>query len=354
MCLMYVMYPIAYPTAKILDMVLGKEEGTTYKKAGLKTLVSLHRTFGTERLNDDEVTIITAVLDLKEKPVGDIMTPLKDVFVMSADQVMDVKTMNEILSKGYSRIPIHTPGNREDFIGMLLVKTLITYDPEDALPVNAFTLATLPETKPGTSALDILNYFQESPSLSHCANNRGKSHMVVVSETPGSDHGALGVVTLEDVIEELIGEEIVDETDVFVDVSRHLRRLNPASAFAQRSFRRISSSKVTPPRGKRHATTGPPFMRPLNVANEPTPTTSTKVTIKPGTDVRHAQHMVMVAAGAGDPARKDYGTNNGEGRTSLIEERVAGEGEFGGKVVISPILEVHDDDEESPLLGSGR
>jgi metal transporter CNNM len=158
---MYVMYPLAYPTALLLDRVLGREKGTTYKKAGLKTLVSLHRTLGTERLNDDEVTIITAVLDLREKPVGDIMTPLKDVFVMSADQVMDVKTMNEILSKGYSRIPIHAPGNKEDFIGMLLVKTLITYDPEDELTVGHFTLATLPETRQTTSALDILNYFQE-------------------------------------------------------------------------------------------------------------------------------------------------------------------------------------------------
>ena len=158
---MYVMYPLAYPTALLLDSVLGKEEGTTYKKAGLKTLVSLHRTLGTERLNDDEVTIITAVLDLKEKPVGDIMTPLKDVYVMSADQIMDVKTMNEILSKGYSRIPIHSTGKSQDFIGMLLVKTLMTYDPEDESPVSTFTLATLPETKPQTSALDILNYFQE-------------------------------------------------------------------------------------------------------------------------------------------------------------------------------------------------
>jgi metal transporter CNNM len=169
---MYVMYPIAYPTALILDHVLGEDEGTTYKKAGLKTLVSLHKTLGTERLNDDEVTIITAVLDLKEKPVGTIMTSLKDVYVMSADQVMDVKTMNEILSKGYSRIPIHTPGNKEDFIGMLLVKTLITYDPEDESKVNTFTLATLPETKPTTSALDILNYFQEYiPSNANSGGN---------------------------------------------------------------------------------------------------------------------------------------------------------------------------------------
>src|SRR5271154_1045088 len=71
--------------------------------------------------------------------------------------------------------------------------------------------------------------------------NRGKSHMVLVSEDPGTDHGALGVVTLEDVIEELIGEEIVDETDVFVDVSRHLKRINPSAAFVHHSFHRISA-----------------------------------------------------------------------------------------------------------------
>jgi metal transporter CNNM len=219
LALMWLLSPVAWPTAKLLDYLLGEDHGTVYKKAGLKTLVTLHRTLGenTERLNQDEVTIISAVLDLKAKPIGDIMTPISDVFTLSLNTVLDETMMHKILSEGYSRIPIYAVNDPRDFVGMLLVKMLITYDPEDALRVRDFQLATLPETRPETSCLDIVNFFQE-----------GKSHMVLVSTHPGKPRGALGVVTLEDVIEELIGEEIVDESDVFVDVHKAIRRLKPA------------------------------------------------------------------------------------------------------------------------------
>lgn len=235
--LMYIMSPVAWPVAKLLDKLLGEDHGTVYKKAGLKTLVTLHKNLGTaaERLNSDEVTIISAVLDLKEKPVGSIMTPMEDVFTMSADTVLDEPTMDLILSQGYSRIPIHAPDNPQNFVGMLLVKMLITYDPEDCKMVRDFALATLPETRPETSCLDIVNFFQE-----------GKSHMVLVSEYPGEDHGALGVVTLEDVIEELIGEEIIDESDVFIDVHKAIRRLTPAPKFRVPKGRVVEEPPAAP------------------------------------------------------------------------------------------------------------
>lgn len=195
--LMYIMGPVAWPTAKLLDWILGEDHGTVYKKSGLKTLVTLHKSLGelSERLNQDEVTIITAVLDLKSKAVREVMTPMNDVFTLSEDHILDEKTMDKILSSGYSRIPVYRAGSPSDFVGILLVKTLITYDPEDNIPVRDVPLGAIVETRPETSCLDIINFFQE-----------GKSHLVLVSEFPGGDHGALGVVTLEDVIEELIGE----------------------------------------------------------------------------------------------------------------------------------------------------
>ncbi|OIW24395.1 DUF21-domain-containing protein [Coniochaeta ligniaria NRRL 30616] len=234
LALMWLMAPLAWPTAKLLDWLLGEDHGTVYKKSGLKTLVTLHKNLGdvSERLNQDEVTIISAVLDLKAKPVESVMTPMSDVFIMSEDTCLDEQTMDLILSAGYSRIPIHEPGNPTNFVGMLLVKILITYDPEDAKLVRDFPLATLPETRPETSCLDIVNFFQE-----------GKSHMVLVSEYPGEDHGALGVVTLEDVIEELIGEEIIDESDVYIDVHKAIRRLTPAP---KARLQRQSSENQTP------------------------------------------------------------------------------------------------------------
>jgi hypothetical protein len=61
----------------------------------------------------------------------------------------------------------------QNFIGMLLIKRLITYDPEDAKPVKSFSLSVLPETNPSVSCLDALNFFQT-----------GKSHMLLVSKNP--------------------------------------------------------------------------------------------------------------------------------------------------------------------------
>ena len=227
--LMWMLSPVAWPTAKLLDYVLGDRHRIVYKKAGLKTLVQMHRSLGTraERLIDDEVTIISSALELKEKTVADVMTPIEDVFTLSADTVLDEKVLADILSNGYSRIPVYVPGSTRNFEGMLLVKSLIGYDPhhpEARKRVRDLNLGTLPETPPSTSCLDIINFFQE-----------GKSHMALVSTNPGKPYGGLGVVTLEDVMEELLGEEIIDESDIFIDVHRAIRRIPTTTSASQPS-----------------------------------------------------------------------------------------------------------------------
>ncbi|KAK6969329.1 hypothetical protein R3P38DRAFT_3146342 [Favolaschia claudopus] len=203
--MMYIFAPIAYPIAKILDAVLGTHESHTYKKAELKSFLQFHRT-GEEPLRDDEISILNGVLELNTKHVEEIMTPMKDVVTLSASAVLDDKLLETILLSGYSRFPVHEPNNPDAFIGLLLIKKLVRYDPARALPVGKLSLGILPEAPPSINCFQALDYFQT-----------GRAHLLLVSRTPGKPGGAIGVVTLEDIIEEILAEEIVDETDRYED-----------------------------------------------------------------------------------------------------------------------------------------
>ncbi|KAF9042424.1 hypothetical protein BJ165DRAFT_1487046 [Panaeolus papilionaceus] len=217
--MMYLFAPIAYPIAKLLDWALGANEQHTYKKAELKSFLQFHRT-GQEPLRDDEIAILNGVLELNTKNVEEIMTPLKDTVILSADAILDHKAVDAILLSGYSRFPVHEPGNPLAFVGLLLIKKLLTYDPSKALPVSAFQLGILPEAYPSINCFQALDYFQT-----------GRAHLLLISRTPGVAGGAIGVITLEDIIEEIISEEIVDETDRYED-NQHKRRAKRATTAA--------------------------------------------------------------------------------------------------------------------------
>ncbi|KAK0494402.1 DUF21-domain-containing protein [Armillaria luteobubalina] len=197
--------PVAYPIAKLLDYVLGANEVHTYRKAELKSFLEFHRT-GEEPLRDDEISILSGVLELNSKNVEELMTRMEDVVTLSKDTILDHDTVDKIIMSGYSRFPVHNPENPLAFVGLLLVKKLITYDPSQALPVSSFALSILPEAHPSINCFQALDYFQT-----------GRAHLLLISRTPGVAGGAIGVVTLEDIIEEIITEEIVDETDRYDD-----------------------------------------------------------------------------------------------------------------------------------------
>eukprot|EP00992_Anisonema_acinus_P005877 TRINITY_DN1927_c0_g1_i1.p2 TRINITY_DN1927_c0_g1~~TRINITY_DN1927_c0_g1_i1.p2 ORF type:complete len:139 (-),score=50.05 TRINITY_DN1927_c0_g1_i1:80-496(-) len=84
---------------------------------------------------------------------------------------------------------------------MILVKNLIMLNPDDPVPVRDIPIRKVPFVPANTPLYDMLNLFQ-------C----GKSHMAVVTD-PADQQTYIGVLTLEDVFEQLIQEAIRDETD---------------------------------------------------------------------------------------------------------------------------------------------
>ena len=102
-----------------------------------------------------------------------------------------------ISKSGHSRIPIYGQC-RDEIIGILLVKTLIQNETSQRNSISSLNLQKPLRIRPDTQLFDILHIFE-----------KGSSHMAIVE----NDCKAIGIITLEDVIEQLIGEEITDETD---------------------------------------------------------------------------------------------------------------------------------------------
>lgn len=208
--LMFVCYPIAWPISKLLDNLLGsgEEEEVEYERQQLKTFVRLHGKHEGRGgvLTPDETTMIDGVLELSEKRASDVMVPISMVFTLSEDTVLDRETLKNISRSGHSRIPIYR-GSTDNLIGILLVKALINEDLQSTDPpcIRDLTLHSLPMKDSSTPLFQMLDFFQE-----------GKSHLVLLSSSTNSDTGTKidGIITLEDVVEELIKEEIYDETDM--------------------------------------------------------------------------------------------------------------------------------------------
>jgi ankyrin repeat/SOCS box protein 13/metal transporter CNNM len=100
-------------------------------------------------------------LEMRDKVVEAIMTPLESVFMLSYDAHIDEKVMDNIKLQGHSRVPVYK-GERDNIVGMLLVKRLIHLDPEDCTPVTDLEGANTspPSCATTTPLFDLLNQFQ--------------------------------------------------------------------------------------------------------------------------------------------------------------------------------------------------
>lgn len=167
--------------------------------------------------HEDEVKILLAVLDLRDKVVGDLLyegNRIPNMRMLSSSDTMDFLTMDRVIRWGFSRLPVYD-GDRQNIVGVLLVKEQLMLDPEDATPVALLPLRRPYFVTPSSSALDLLHLFRT-----------GRTHLVFVSERAKelrdcwakgqplpSDGSLLGLCTIEDVMEEIIGEEHADEAE---------------------------------------------------------------------------------------------------------------------------------------------
>ncbi|KAI9332308.1 hypothetical protein DFJ73DRAFT_63328 [Zopfochytrium polystomum] len=171
--LIWIEFIIAYPVAKLLDYILGHKDGMIYRRAELKELIAMHDEGNQGPLSQEEVSILRAVLELRDKTVLDVMTKFEDVVMLPMDAKLDRQTIGKLIEAGHSRVPVYNNA-RENVIGVLLVKQLVLLDPDDATPLADIPIGRLPRIKSDTPLFEILHNFEE-----------GGSHMaVVVDELP--------------------------------------------------------------------------------------------------------------------------------------------------------------------------
>jgi len=259
-----ILAPLAVPIAKMLDILLGhNEDGEKYDRRELSALVRImyeerlaekqrRKTRGLTRkeseeyekqefmrcttkrspLRFDEVTIVEGALQMSEKTVKDILTPWKKVKCEKKSEVLTTETIDRLYHHGHSRIPVyddtssaHSSSDLTKAVcGICLTRDLIVIYPRfimTAVRISDMKLLQPQCIGPNVNLVDALNKLQDGLVGVHKGG-----HLAVVCLDPDkannalekglpipSEAGVLGVVSLEDVIEEIIQEEIYDESD---------------------------------------------------------------------------------------------------------------------------------------------
>lgn len=250
--------PVSWPMAKLLDWIIGAENGNHWllKKTELHALVDLHSSAKGGHLESDQVAIMKGALTFGERSVHEIMTPISKVFMMEVHRVLDHVCFYEIFQSGFSRIPIYDanmPAN-DNIVGLMIVKDLLLLDPKDELTIEqvlSFYPHTVEKVFHDTNLAELLGVMKS-----------GKTHMAIVHEINQEGAGDpfrenLGIVTLEDVLESIIGMEIEDESDVTEVVTGEegeglnttqggLMKTTGRSMIVDRYRRRNMDQKLTP------------------------------------------------------------------------------------------------------------
>jgi CBS domain containing-hemolysin-like protein len=150
---------------------------------------------GEEPARAEEGRLLRSVVDFGETLVREVMTPRPDIVAVRAEATLE-ELRQLVREQEYSRLPVYTD-NIDNIVGLVVVKDLIQMDPTGARLVSEMMrpAAFVPETK---RVVDLLREFRQ-----------GRFQLAMVVDEYG---GTAGLVTVEDVVEELVGE-IRDEYD---------------------------------------------------------------------------------------------------------------------------------------------
>ncbi|KAH9162578.1 hypothetical protein LEN26_000906 [Aphanomyces euteiches] len=207
-------YVFAKPIALCLDWMIGHDIGTIFTKRELGKMLEIH--VRQNMLDSDETDIMKGAMHFKKKHVSEVMTPIEKVFTLPVTTKLDLKTIRDIYHQGYSRIPVWGK-DKNDIVGLIFVKDLIFADPEEETTLLNFVHVFgrgVHRVWPDSTLGDVLQAFK-----------MGRTHLALVHDVNNDGPGdpfyeTKGVVTLEDIVEEILQAEIYDESDA-IDAETH-------------------------------------------------------------------------------------------------------------------------------------
>lgn len=191
-------YIISKPLQLLLDKLFPYQRTKLQSRRELGLLITEHLQNEGSELDDDEVEIMRGALQLSEKRVRDIMTDIRHTYWLTPDvEVTDIR-VDEIKTQGFSRIPVFNRDLTKCY-GVLLIKDLIDLDFDERL----YLVDDLP-----LHPVQLVGSMTALDTMFRKFINAG-THLIPVEK----NDKIIGIVTIEDLIEEILGHEIEDETD---------------------------------------------------------------------------------------------------------------------------------------------
>jgi len=200
--------PVIWAGGFVTRLVRPKSKGPDASEDDIRAMVRLTSRAG--KINALEEMSITNILALDTHYVHEAMTPRTVVFSLSAESTA-AQARDENPLWQHSRVPVYEADDPENIVGVVLRRQVFEALANDQHGLKLSALMKPVEFILDTMTLDkALLRFMES-----------RTHLFVVLDEYG---GVGGVITLEDVLEEILGKEIVDETDQVADM-RELARV---------------------------------------------------------------------------------------------------------------------------------